>query len=114
MEDYSGVVILATNLKANMDMAFTRRFQSIIYFPAPNYEQRLKLWKKTFEANVNLENDIDFKELANNYKITGGNIINILRSCSISALERNSEVISMEDIRAAVKKELKKEGKTLE
>jgi SpoVK/Ycf46/Vps4 family AAA+-type ATPase len=114
VEDYSGVVILATNLRANMDIAFTRRFQSIVYFPAPNYEQRLKLWKNTFEANVKLEDDINFKELANNYKITGGNIINILRFCSISALERNSQIISMEDIREAVKKELKKEGKTLE
>ena len=114
VEDYSGVVILATNLRANMDIAFTRRFQSIVYFPAPNYEQRLKLWKNTFEANVKLEDDINFKELANNYKITGGNIINILRFCSISALERSSQIISMEDIREAVKKELKKEGKTLE
>lgn len=114
VEDFAGVVVLATNLKANMDTAFTRRFQSIVYFPAPNYEQRLKLWRNTFEENVKLDPDVDLQVLANDYKVTGGSIINVLRYCSLSALERGSREISMEDIREGVKKELRKEGKTME
>lgn len=114
VEDFSGVVILATNLKANMDSAFSRRFQSIVYFPAPNYEQRLKLWRNTFEGNVKLDDNVDFQVLANDYKITGGSIINVLRYCSLSALDRGSRTINIEDIREGVKKELKKEGKTME
>lgn len=114
VEDYSGVVILATNLKANMDTAFTRRFQSIVFFPAPNYEQRVKLWRNAFEGYVKLDEDVDFQLLANDYKITGGSIINVLRYCSLSALERGSKSIAMDDIREGVKKELRKEGKTME
>jgi hypothetical protein len=114
VEDFSGVVILATNLKANMDTAFSRRFQSIVFFPAPNYEQRLRLWRNTFEGHVKLDADVDFTVLANDYKITGGAIINVLRYCSLSALERGSQIVCMDDIREGVKKELKKEGKTLE
>jgi hypothetical protein len=114
VEDFAGVVVLATNLKANMDTAFTRRFQSIVYFPSPTYEQRLKLWRNTFEGNVKLDPDVDLKVLANDYKITGGSIINVLRYCSLSALERGSNMVSMEDIQEGVKKELRKEGKTME
>jgi SpoVK/Ycf46/Vps4 family AAA+-type ATPase len=114
VEDFSGVVILATNLKANMDTAFSRRFQSIVFFPAPNYEQRLRLWRNTFEGHLKLNADVDFTVLANDYKITGGAIINVLRYCSLSALERGSQIVCMDDIREGVKKELKKEGKTLE
>lgn len=113
VEDFPGVVILATNLKANMDIAFTRRFQSMIYFPAPNVEQRHKIWTNTFEGKVKLDKDVDFGLISNKYKVTGGNIINVLRFCSLSALRRGSEVVCMEDIQEGIKKELRKEGKTM-
>jgi len=35
MDDYNGLVILATNMKSNIDSAFTRRFNSIIHFSFP-------------------------------------------------------------------------------
>jgi hypothetical protein len=113
VEDYSGVVILATNLKANMDTAFTRRFQSIIYFPAPDYEQRLRLWRNTFSGKVRLSDDVEFERLANEHQLTGGSIINVLRYCALSALRRGSDRIFHEDIVEGIKKELRKEGKTL-
>jgi ATPase family associated with various cellular activities (AAA) len=113
IEDYSGVIILATNLKANMDIAFTRRFQSIIYFPAPNFEQRLTLWQNAFKHPVPLDEDVDFNTIANDYNITGGNIINVLRYCSLSSLRRGAETICMEDITEGIKRELRKEGKTM-
>jgi len=112
VEDFSGVVILATNLKANMDIAFTRRFQSIIYFPAPNVEQRQQLWENSFKT-VKKEPDVDFSIIANEHKITGGSIINVLRYCSLSALRRGSDAVAMEDIREGIKRELRKEGKTV-
>ena len=112
VEDFAGVVILATNLKANMDIAFTRRFQSIIYFPAPNVEQRQQLWENSFR-NVKKDDDVDFSIIANEYKITGGSIINVLRYCSLSALRRGSDSIAMEEIHEGIKKELRKEGKTM-
>ena len=112
VEDFSGVVVLATNLKANMDIAFTRRFQSIIYFPSPNVEQRQQLWENSFKT-VKKESDVDFSVIANEHKITGGSIINVLRYCSLSALRRGSDAVAMEDIREGIKRELRKEGKTI-
>ena len=112
VEDFAGVVILATNLKANMDIAFTRRFQSIIYFPAPNVEQRFQLWENSFR-NVKKDKDVDFSIVANDHKITGGSIINVLRYCSLNALRRGSDSVCMEDITDGIKKELRKEGKTM-
>lgn len=112
VEDFSGVVILATNLKANMDIAFTRRFQSIIYFPAPNVEQRQQLWENSFK-NVKKDPSVDFSIIANEHKITGGSIINVLRYCSLTALRRGSDAVTMDDITEGIKKELRKEGKTL-
>lgn len=112
VEDFSGVVVLATNLKANMDIAFTRRFQSIVYFPAPNVEQRQQLWENSFKT-VKKEPDVDFSIIANEHKITGGSIINVLRYCSLSALRRGNDAVAMEDIREGIKRELRKEGKTI-
>ncbi len=113
IEDYSGVIVLATNLKANMDIAFTRRFQSIIYFPLPNYEQRLTLWRNAFSNGLKLADDVNFEQIANDHAIAGGNIINVLRYCSLSALRRGDNLIYMEDITDGIKKELRKEGKTM-
>jgi SpoVK/Ycf46/Vps4 family AAA+-type ATPase len=53
------IVILATNLKSNLDEAFTRRFQSIVYFPTPTEGERLQLWQGAFAAQVTLEKPID-------------------------------------------------------
>lgn len=113
IEDYSGVIILATNLKANMDIAFTRRFQSIIYFPLPNFEQRLTLWQNAFSTGLQLDEDVNLEQIANDYVLAGGNIINVLRYCSLTALRRGHNVVYMEDIVDGIKKELRKEGKTL-
>jgi len=112
VEDFAGVIILATNLKANMDAAFTRRFQSIIYFPAPNSEQRYELWKNSFK-NLDIDDDVDFGAIANDYNMTGGSIVNVLRYCSLSALRRGSKTINLDDIQEGIKKELRKEGKTM-
>lgn len=34
IEDYNGMVILASNTKSNIDPAFIRRFHAVIYFPS--------------------------------------------------------------------------------
>lgn len=111
VEDFAGVVILATNLRANMDIAFTRRFQSMIFFPAPNAEQRHRLWVNSF-GKLQLAPDVDFHQIASEYVLTGGSIINVLRYCSLAALRRGAQQINMEDIREGVRRELRKEGKT--
>jgi hypothetical protein len=50
IEDYNGLIILATNMKNNIDDAFIRRFNSILKFPFPEAAQRAVIWKKGFSC----------------------------------------------------------------
>jgi AAA+ superfamily predicted ATPase len=113
IEDFPGVVILATNLRANLDEAFSRRFQSMIYFALPGPEQRLRLWEQSFsEKSVNGD-DVDLKDIAEKYELAGGAIINVTRYASLMALKRRSNIILKKDILAGIRKEFLKEGKTV-
>ena len=78
----------------------------------PNLQQRYELWQNSFK-NLKTEEDVDLKYYANKHSMTGGSIINVLRYCSLSALRRGSQKISNEDIKEGIKKELRKEGKTI-
>jgi hypothetical protein len=113
IEDFNGVVILCTNLKSNIDEAFTRRFQSIIYFPVPTEEQRYRIWENAFSKKTIKENDLDIKQIAAKYELTGGTIMNVVRYSSLKALSRNENVIKKADIEQGIKKEFMKEGKLI-
>lgn len=113
VEDYSGVVILASNLKGNIDEAFARRFQSMILFPIPDVEQRFTLWKKTFSPNATFTDNVNLFEIAEEYELAGGSITNVVRYSSLKSLSRNSNMIELNDILQGIKKELRKEGKTI-
>ena len=111
IEDFPGVIILASNLKSNIDEAFARRFQSLIYFPVPQEEERYKLWTKSFSPHTVLEENFSLKLLAKKHELTGGMIMNVVRYCSLMALERNENIIRKSDVEKGVQKELMKEGR---
>jgi SpoVK/Ycf46/Vps4 family AAA+-type ATPase len=111
VEDFPGVVILATNLKANLDDAFSRRFQSMIYFPIPGPEQRKRLWEQAFSAKSTLEENFELDEIAIKYEMAGGAIINVSRYSSMKTLKRGNNVILRKDIIEGIRKEFGKEGK---
>ena len=113
MEDYPGVVILATNLKGNVDEAFARRFQSLVYFPIPDAEQRYRLWQNTLDGKVRLAKGVDLRGLAETYELSGGAITNVVRYGAINALQMKRKTICHEDLVSGVAKELRKEGKTI-
>ncbi len=111
IEDYPGVVILATNLKSNIDEAFARRFQNMIHFPMPGLEERLSLWKNTFSKHSKLDESVDLFKIASEHILSGGAIINVVRYCSLMTIERGSNVILATDIENGIRREFKKEGK---
>ena len=110
-EEYPGIVILASNLLGNIDDAFIRRFQSMIYFKMPSWPERLKLWINAFNGEVTLESKVDLKEIAKKYELAGGAIVNVLKYCAIKAVQRNSKVVLNNDLLSGIKYELLKEGK---
>jgi predicted DNA-binding protein YlxM (UPF0122 family) len=113
IEDFPGVIILATNLKANLDEAFARRFQNMIYFNMPEPSHRTLLWKNAFSTFTIFESTINFEEIAEKYEISGGAITNVVRYCSIKAYKRKDKMIKKNDILIGIRKELQKEGKVV-
>ena len=113
IEDYPGVVILATNLKSNLDEAFFRRFQSAVYFPIPDADQRLQIWQRALSgAGSVLAEDVDIRALAEGHAMSGGAIVNVIRFGAVAALNAGRDSMEMADFERGVRKELLKEGKT--
>ncbi len=113
IEDFPGLIILASNLRGNIDDAFNRRFQSVIYFPMPNAEIRHILWSKAFPKEFPMEAKIDIGKVAKKYELAGGAIINIVRYCALKAMDRKSHEILSDDLEHAIIREFKKEGKII-
>lgn len=114
IEDFPGVVILASNLRSQIDEAFARRFQSIIHFAMPPFAQRLRLWEEHFRTKpYRLAPDVDLAGLARNHELSGGSIVNVLRYVCLRAVSRGSEEIQAEDLMHAIRAERHKEGQFL-
>ena len=113
IESYDGLVVLSTNLKRNMDEAFTRRFQSAIYFPMPQADDRVRLWKNAFSPKTQLDSRIHLEEIASKYDLSGGAIVNVVQYCSLMAMKRGSTTIDYDDLLEGIRMEFQKEGKSL-
>ena len=112
METYDGVVILATNLRSNLDEAFTRRLQFVVDFPFPDEEERLKIWKVLFPPGVPRETNIDFKSFADRFKLTGGSIRNIIIGAAFLAASQKRPV-STQHILHSLRREMQKMGRLI-
>jgi hypothetical protein len=97
LEQSDALVILASNLKENIDKAFTRRFHYIIHFPRPEAAERERIWRLVFTPEVPLASDIDFAALAN-LDMTGASITGAARSAALLAAESRCTGISMTHI----------------
>lgn len=101
IENFNGIIILATNLKTNMDDAFKRRFQSSIFFGPPKPEQGLILWEQLWPKQLEADNTVDFKMLAVSKPFTAAMIVQIVQTLSLRALRTDNYKISMNDIKWA-------------
>ena len=111
VEAFDGLVILASNLAGNIDDAFSRRFQAVVPFPMPGPAERKTLWDNALPATEQLCDDIDTDALARRYELSGGSIINVLLSASLSMRSRADHKIGLSDIERAVAREMWKEGR---
>ena len=113
MEAYNGVTILATNLGANMDDAFTRRLQFSVDFPFPERADRLRIWHTLFPPNIPVKEVLDFEFMADRFKIAGGNIRNIIISAAYLAAD-DGQQITMELLMHGTRRELQKMGRLVD
>lgn len=112
IETFDGVAILASNRRDNLDEAFTRRFESMIYFPAPRPVERLRLWQNGFSTRSDLAADVDLTHIAETYTLTGGEIMNVIRYASLDALQRGHTHITAEALLTGIHREHAKAGRS--
>src|SRR5690606_24674451 len=105
-EEFDGVVILASNLKSNIDDAFLRRFQSVIHFPLPKADERLRIWQEAFPRKVQLEARLDLARLAERHELAGGIIMNVARYAALRTLARAEATILASDVDEGIRREL--------
>jgi ATP-dependent 26S proteasome regulatory subunit len=109
MDEYEGIVILATNLHKNMDEAFARRMHHTLEFPLPNEVDRYRIWQRAFPAEAPHQ-DVNLKFIARQFKISGGNIKNIALNSAFLAADKGGE-IDMPTVIKATRREYQKIGK---
>lgn len=110
MEAYDGVTILATNLRANLDDAFTRRLQFVVDFPFPEEVYRLRIWQTLFPPGVPRTANLDLPLLARRFKLPGGNIRNVIVSAAYLAAADGGQV-TMGHMLHGLRRELQKMGR---
>jgi len=113
VEDFPGLLILASNFKNNLDKAFTRRFHAMVHFPMPNVNERSLIWQKALPQNLQLAAGINLNEIAQQYELSGAAILNIMQFAALKALHRNDNTIQNNDLLTGIRREFWKEEKTI-
>ncbi|MBQ7840692.1 MAG: ATP-binding protein [Lachnospiraceae bacterium] len=111
IEQYDGVVILASNFKKNIDEAFLRRMRYLVEFPMPDAATRKEIWKSCFGSKVPTE-DLDFSYLAKNFEFSGGSIKNIALNAVFLAAKEGCDV-GMKQVLTSLRNEKMKMGKPM-
>ena len=112
LEQSDALVILASNLKENLDKAFVRRFHYIIPFPHPEAGERERIWRRAFPPEAALAADVDFPALAN-LDMTGAAITGAARSAALLAAESSWRKISMAHIVQGIRRQYRREARLL-
>jgi hypothetical protein len=110
MEAFEGLAVLSTNLRANLDEAFTRRLDIVVDFPAPDEEHRLRLWQRSLGEPLPVGEDLDLEFCAKAFELSGGNIRSAATSAAYRAARRGRRV-AMADVIQGIVSEYRKLGR---
>jgi hypothetical protein len=116
IENYPGIIILATNKRSNIDNGFMRRLRYLLEFPKPDAAHRVRIWRRILnelagtETAIRLDNELI--RFANLVEITGAQIKQaILTALFISRRERRN--LDATHLLKGLERELAKESKGL-
>ncbi|WP_043622469.1 ATP-binding protein [Nonomuraea candida] len=110
LEASDGLVILTSNLKENIDPAFTRRFQFVVHFPRPGAEERRALWRQAFPPQAPLAGDVDLEALCR-LDMTGAGITAAARAAALAAADEGSPAIGMRHVVRGVSRQFQREAR---
>jgi hypothetical protein len=109
LESFDGIAVLTTNLRANIDDAFTRRLDLVVDFPFPDAAQRLALWRHSL-SSVPCVPDIDPGRCAREFELAGGSIRSAVVTAAYAAAGRG-EAVTDADLLAGAQREYRKAGR---
>lgn len=104
LEKFNGVVIFTTNLLSNYDDAFKRRILANVEFKLPDEEGRKAIFKTHIPEKLPLDEGVNEDVLSKEFTdISGADIKDMVFMAAISALERECEIVNMQDFKDAYK-----------
>ncbi|MFD5052483.1 ATP-binding protein [Streptomyces tendae] len=109
LESFDGIALLTTNLRANIDEAFTRRLDLVVDFPFPDVEQRLALWRHSLSRVPSAEG-IDPGVLARDFELAGGSIRSAVVTAAYLAAGRD-DMVTADDLLEGARREYRKAGR---
>lgn len=114
IEEFSGVVILATNLRQNIDDAFLRRIAALVEFPHPDAESRAAIWKKLTPSIEHRDfDDQQLARLAPRFELSGGNIRNIVLDAMFRACSSEQNTLTLRHLAGGIGREYQKLGRPI-
>jgi hypothetical protein len=114
LEEYTGVIILASNFRRNIDEAFIRRLHFCMEFPFPTVVERQIMWKKVWPQQMPCE-ALDTELLAKRFDVTGANIRHIaLAAAFLTINEQGAQgKVTMQHVLQAAHLEYQKLGRII-
>lgn len=109
VEDFPGLVILASNFRNNIDRAFMRRFNAVVHFPMPGVAERQQLWQSMLPDNEALAPDVNVSEIAAKYELSGSAILQAVHYASLKAYAAGDRIIDRQVLLAGIQREFEKE-----
>jgi SpoVK/Ycf46/Vps4 family AAA+-type ATPase len=113
LESFDGVAVLTTNLRSNIDDAFTRRFDLIVDFPFPDEALRRTLWEQCLSGPVPVAHDVELERVAGPFELAGGSIRAAATTAAYLAAAEG-RAVSMEDLLTGARREYRKMGRLID
>jgi SpoVK/Ycf46/Vps4 family AAA+-type ATPase len=110
LEACTGLVVLATNLRENIDDAFSRRFDAILHFPRPAEDERRRIWELAVPGATLADVDVD---MLARLDMTGAGIVATARTAALLAANEQAETIAMRHAVLATARQFRREGRVL-
>jgi SpoVK/Ycf46/Vps4 family AAA+-type ATPase len=111
LESFCGLAILTSNLKDQIDSAFTRRFQVVLHFPLPAVAERRRIWQLAFPSLAPV-GGVDL-EVLQSLDLSGAGIVASARIAALLAADERSECIGMSHVVKAVARQYQREARLL-
>jgi SpoVK/Ycf46/Vps4 family AAA+-type ATPase len=112
LEEHPGLVILASNLRDQIDEAFVRRFHVMLHFPRPSPDERRRIWRIALPPEAPLGGDVDFETMAQ-LDLTGAGIVGTARTAALLAADEGAASICMRHLVHAARRQFYREARLL-